>query len=133
MASEEFVNLVNEIDGIAETLGNYATQVGAHLANPSNPLPHFTDLTGSIKMDQLITTANQSKDKGVTLATGAVTQTLYKAAGILREVSLRTHNKASFYQRAQLELGAYTEEVSAEAGKSINRVRNSTPEQNTGI
>ena len=133
MASDEFANLVNEIDGIAKTLGDYANNVGAHIFNPSNPLPHFSELKGNISMDQLVTTANLIKDRAVDLSSGAISQTLYKVAGVLREANLRSYNKASFYQKAQFELGSFSDETAAEAGKAVNRVRSSTPEQNTGV
>lgn len=131
--ADQFADLIGEIDTLAKTLGDYANNVGSHIFNPTNALPHFSEVTGNIKMDQLVTTANEIADKAVNLSSGAITQNLYKAAGVLREANLRSFNKASFYQRAQLELGSFSEEVASEVGSSLNRIRGSSPEQDVGV
>lgn len=133
-AQSEMSELISEISGLSDVLGGYSSEVGQYLFNPTGgTVPHFSQATMSIKMDQLQTTADSFKTTGQGLDSGAITSTLYKAAGVLRENFIRGNTKSFLYQKAELELGAYTEEVSGDAGKAINRTRNATPEQNSGI
>lgn len=131
--ANEFTELIDEITQLSTTLGNYANDVGAYLFNQNNPLPHFSEVIGNIKFDQLVTTANKLADKSTTLSSGAVSQNLYKATGILREASLRMTTKSAMYQRAQLELGNYAREEPGNIGTSLNRIRGSSPEQDVGV
>jgi len=133
-APSEASGLLNNIDSIATTMGKFASDVGKYVFDPdSGPAPHFSQVIDSIKIDQLLTTANNVKGQATGFAAGAVTSNLYKAAGILKEASLRIASKAALYQKAELELGAMSDQISADVAIEVNRVRGSSPEQNVGI
>lgn len=126
--------LIQEIEGLSQVITTYSNDVGKYLFNPvTNTLPHFSELSDQIKTDKLLQTANDIKNSAVTISTGAVTSVLYKAAGILREASLRYRTKSMIYQNAEFELGNVINETTGETGKTINRIKGTSLEHEGGV
>ncbi len=133
-ADPELTNLSKEVSDIANTLANYANDMGKYLFNPSGgESPHFSKVLSNINIEQLQTSAENMKNSAVDLASGVVSANLYKAVGIMREVGIRRFNKSFLYQQAELQYGQSSAEVSGEVGKDLNMLRGATPEQNNGI
>jgi hypothetical protein len=125
------VEMITEIQGNHEALATYAEALAAHLFNPTgNPLPNFTG--AGLNIDRLLENAQTNKDAFVDQVSGSVTSTIYKVAGVMRELGTRQQTKSLIYDRAIADLSTAAAEERAAAGFRISELRSKTLEQSEG-
>lgn len=127
-------DMVTEIQSVANALTSYQNQLGAYLANPgSNPLPSFTTFIPQLTVDQSLTYSRVNKNSAVNSSAGVLSLTVYKAAGIVREVNTRLMSKADIYYASQGKISEHMQDTTGEAGKDISTLVGNTPAQTDGI
>lgn len=126
-------NLIADINSVANSWSNYATQLGAYLTNPgSSPLPVFSSFVTGLVADSSLTFSQGYKYGAVSLASGTPVSTVYKAAGMVREYNTRMMNKADYYIQAQGMLATSAADTIGEAGFQTAVVSSTTPYQTPG-
>jgi hypothetical protein len=124
--------LISEIEKVYGAISGYANDLGSYLFNPSsNPLPQFDE--NQLTVDQLLEMIRNNKESAVDTAAGAMTTTIYKAAGVARELGTRSMTKAMLYEAAIDQAAQETEEARGVSGKRVAELRSMTPAQSEGI
>jgi len=86
-----------------------------------------------LKIDVLLTYAQTQKDSMVDFSAGAITTTIYKVAGTLREIGMRAQTKAMLYDLAVGRAGTESSEIRAESAKTLSDMKAKSPTQEEGI
>lgn len=134
MSTEPVVlpQLISEVETVYKTLSDYSEALAAYVFSPSlNPLPELD--VADLKIDELLALAQQSKDSAVDITAGAITRTIYKAVGTIREVDARSYTKAMIYDKAISQLTDSSEDLRGQSGKTVSELRSTTPNQSEGI
>lgn len=130
--SDLLPKLEKEITDVNTAIGEYSSSLGAYVFNPSsNPFPVFDQ--SQLNVDQLLEEAQNNKDAAVDLASGAINATIYKVAGISRELGVRAMTKAMMYDAAVDRAVSESDDARSEIGRRLAELKGSSPEQTDGV
>ncbi len=132
-APKQVPAMVDEITKIGKAIGDYANSLGSYIFNPATPAPTILDKVADLTSDQLLESAVANKDSAVDFSSGAASATVYKTAGMIREITNRFNTKAVMYTRALGEYSLQNEQYNADAGKTVSELRGTSPKQQEGI
>ena len=91
--------------------------------------PEFSALVDSLKYTELVTYSNNNKDVAPYLSMGAITDSVYWTASILRERDIIYQTKAAIFNREDIDLTHRFEEISGHYGWLFNTINRRTPDQ----
>lgn len=122
--------LIGEVDGVHQALSDYSEALSTYLADPTSSFP-VLDIT-QLSADELTMRSQNNKYGAVDTAAGAITHTVYKVAGVLRELGTRSMTKSMMYDLATQQAGIVGDEVRGDGGKKVAELRSTTPAQSEG-
>lgn len=132
-APKQVPAMIAEITKIGKAIGDYANSIGSYIFNPATPPASILTKVPDLSSDQLLENATANKDSAVDFSSGAVSATVYRAAGMVREINTRYSSKANMYDRALAEYSIQNEQYNADAGKTVSELRGTSPKQQEGI
>jgi hypothetical protein len=121
-----------ELKTITQTLRDYFDEVTKNLVSVGNALPSFEDFEAPLAYDMILTEAQQSSDRAASYSVGALVDSVYFTAAVLREFGMRTKTKAQYYQDADIDSGLTVDYIDGLYGRYLNYYRGTSPEQHSG-
>ena len=125
--------LIVELNSIASNLANYFTSMADYLSTGTGTPPDFEDVAPLLVQDESLTSAqlNQLSNNGY--GPGALNETLYNTASIVREASLLSQTKSDLYALEVSYFSQASSDVVAESARNINYIQGNSPEQSISL
>lgn len=132
-ANSQLTDMVSEIQNLADALASYSADMAAYLESPdTTTMPILSIALGNLTAETILSYASMNMYSAVDMTAGAMSSTVYKVAGLVRELAVRNTTKSLIYAAGITELDSSSSFVYGESGKTLAELRGMTPAQSEG-
>lgn len=121
--------VLSDIDNNTSKLVDFYSAFDAFLAGISEIRPEMMDVVSTLKYDNLLAHSNLTRYESQLLASGVISDQLYKVSSLFREVTLIYQTKADVYSSENFLLDKNSRLIQETTNKHINYIKGITPEQ----